>query len=243
MTKTELLWKALGYPSNKYEKSTITSDCVCASCCKELKVGSTSVHITQVIGDTMANQSQFLRYGRHICFACANMYSDSKAMHRGFIVAGETVFFPMISWDSATVERPNWLEALKIINAIDDKNTPCWSVMTTDPKPRLFPNAMLTSVGNFGAYVHAPDYDVSRFVMLSIPTVISTADSIIELLKLGFIKKTISESLVLDSKMVKKIGFKEVFRLEQNLKEFRKKPEFFPALIAAGVKKEVKNES
>ena len=242
MTKTELLWNALGCPTNKYEKTTIASDCVCASCCKELKTGDLAVHLTQIIGDTMANQSQFLRYGKHICQACAAMYSDSKAMHRGFIVAGKTVFFPMISWDSATAERPNWFDALKIISTLD-KDVPTWCVLTTDPKPRLFPNAMLTSVGNFGAYVHAPDYDVSRFLMLSISDILTIAEMIIELLKLGFIKKTIAENLVLDSKMVKKIGFKEVLKFEQDLKAFRKKPEFIPALIAGGLKKEVKNES
>ena len=113
------------------------------------------------------------------------------------------------------------------------KETPVIGVMTTDPKPRLWPMTQEMTVGNFGLYVHCPDYDVSTFLTLSIETILEYSKFLNDLLNMGFSKKACFYGTLGDKKRAKKDVLR-LLRIESTLKEMRCSDGFVVSLLVSG---------
>lgn len=226
-----LFWKNSGLPASKFRLEPATG--YCATCGDNLTQG---VRNETLAGDAFSRQSEFLAHGSHVCEACAWMYSSPKDTHRNVIAVGDKIWWPMIGHDSATDDRPTWYQVLTEV-ATMPPNTPCIGVLTTDPKPRLWPMTQQRTLGDFGLYVHCPDYDISEFRTFDLNECLATCRLIIECLSLGFSKQACWHGLFSDLKKVNKIGVDKVVALEAQLREARLTPHFLSSLLVAGIKK------
>lgn len=226
-----LIWLGAGEPEHKYEDEDYGNPC--ATC--GVRAGR-GVDTDQVNNPTFANHAEFFRFGSHVCRACAWLYGDPKRTHRNVLAVGDEVWWPMISHDSATVERPSWLDLLGTV--ADDParypgDSPWTGVLTTDPKPRNWPRCRLASAASPGLYLHAPDYDVSEWRSFGLPGVLEIASVVRAALDLGFSKRRVHAGLLSDYQKAKK-NIEEVMELEEALREYRMHQEFVPALLIAG---------
>jgi len=220
-----LVHSASGLPKGQWQLAAC--DGVCATCSVEIKEG---VPTKDLVSSTFSRQSEFLRFGDHVCEACGWLYSYPKETHRNVIAAGESVWWPMISAESATPERPQWLDVLKIIAGMP-ADTPIAGVLTADPKPRLWPLSNLARRDSFGIYVHCLDWDVSDYLSLNLDVLLSVALRLSSLLERGFSKSDCKFGL-LRSKITKKHPA-ETLQYEAEIKNLRNLPEFIPALLVA----------
>ena len=225
-----LVWENMGNPPHKYNTSKVAGYCACCG----VKIEGDFALSRDVLGTTFGRYTGSITFGTHICNSCAWFCSFPKQTHRNVIAAGNDVWWPMISRDSATEERPSWFDVLYAIKEMKP-DTPVIGVATTDPKPRLWPTVQEMTVGNFGLYVHHPDFDVSDFFKLNINRVIDYSIFISELLSQGFSKKSCFFSVLNDIKKVKKMPL-ELLETEKILKKMRGNPEFILALLISSKK-------
>ncbi len=226
-----LFWQNSGRPGTKFKLEPTTG--YCATCGATLTQG---VPNETLAGDAFSRQSEFLAHGSHACEACAWMYSFPKETHRNVIAVDDKIWWPMIGHDSATEDRPTWYQVLTDIATLPP-DTPCIGVLTTDPKPRLWPMTQQRTLGDFGLYVHCPDYDISEFRRFSLSDCLKACELIIQCLSLGFSKQACLHGLYTDLKKVNKIGVTKVVSLEEHLREIRHTEYFLPSLLVSGVKK------
>lgn len=231
----QLIWQNSNHPAHKF--TTEEASGYCATCGVQITQG---VACDTLAGDAFSRQSEFLAHGTHVCEACAWLYSFPKDTHRNVLAAGNQVWWPMISLDSATSERPAWYQILSVIIHYP-ADTPCIGVLTTDPKPRLWPLTQQRTIGDFGLYIHCPDYDISEFRRFSLQECLTTCDLLIQCLSLGFSKQACWHGLFSDLKKMNKIGMQKVVGLEARLREVRHTNHFLPSLLVAGIKKGVGN--
>ena len=234
MTAPRLVWRNAGEPTHKYREESYGG--LCATCGTKTEV---SISTDQINNPTFANHAEFFRYGTHACRACAWLYGDPKRTHRNVLAAGEELWWPMISIESATEERPSWLELLRRVAEMPPE-TLVAGVLTSDPKPRNWPRMRLATVADFGLYVHAPDYDTSVFRSVSLADLLVATEPILEALRRGFLKTRIYSGLLADYAKAKK-DLEGTMRLEEELRAIRNEPEFVPALLVSGIKKEEKD--
>lgn len=233
-TAPELLWHAAGEPPHKYaEESGETGPC--ATCATPLD-GRAGVPTRSVNNPTFSNHAEFFKFGSYVCRACAWLYGDPKRTHRNVLAVGDKLWWPMISVESATEERPSWLDLLYRVAGMPPE-TSVAGVLTSDPKPRLWPRMRLSTVGAYGLYVHSPDYSVSEWRALDLTALLSTTGPVLSALALGFPKARIYSGLPGDYRRTKG-NVEEAMRLESELRVLRNTPEFVPALLVSGVKKE-----
>lgn len=248
-----LIHESLNYPNGKFPISLYNG--VCATTGEPISEG---VPISEINNDSFSNHADFFQYSDHVSVWCAWWYSGVKETHRNIILMGNKVYFPMISLNPKDEppeekpdkkarnsfyslpplkpsDRPSWLGVFRNLSKMP-LETPCGGVLTVDPKVRLWPRTQLATVGNFGLYVHFPDYNLSEFVSFDLFKCLEICDFIISLLEQGYIKKTIANSLLGDAKKVKK-DLISVLKLEKQLKELRSTKEFLPALLISGIKK------
>jgi hypothetical protein len=165
----KLFHKNSGSPPHIFKAEPCSGHCAtCGEICTE------GVPSKLLVGTSFGRQSDFLKFGDHVCAACAWMYSFPKETHRNVIAAGDKIWWPMISHDSATEKRPAWLDVLKKIAHMPE-DTVVLGVLTTDPKPRLWPMTQPMTVEKFGLYVHCTDYDVSEFREFSLAECLAVA--------------------------------------------------------------------
>lgn len=136
------------------------ANCVCATCAAEIPMG---VPISKIENPTFSQNADFLRYSKHVCVACAWLYWAGKGKPGNFIAAGSSYAQLVISHESVVENKEPWFKALNRIADMPTDTLAC-GVLTTDVKPRLWPRTKLATVGNFGLYVHAQDYDLSAYV-------------------------------------------------------------------------------
>lgn len=233
---SQIVWLAAGSPEAQWPMESHGGHC--ATCGQSMSHGVDTSRINNI---SFSRHADFFRFGSHACPACAWLYSFPKQTHRNLLaVGGETLYWPMISWDSATPERPSWYAALCAINSMP-ADIPVVGVITTDPKPRLWPRAKVATIGSFGLYVHVTDWDRSGYVRLSLPRLLEIADFMIKILEAGFTKKRIGLSLFSDYARARK-QFHDVAAWENDLRRMREETEFIPALLIAGKIKTQKYE-
>ena len=230
LTVSGMLWRAMGMPAPKWELEPVQG--LCGTCGQPITAG---VPQKAINSPTFAQHADYLKYGTHVCAACAYLYGMGRSRPGNFLVVGERVYWPVISQDAETEERPSWLRVIREVARMDPR-LPAAGVLTTDVKPRLWPRARAVTLRAFGLYVHAPEYDVSEFRELDLFELERVALEIVEALRLGFTKADVYHGLWRNYKRMKKHG-KAGVELEKTLAGLRQKAEFVPALVIAGVRK------
>ena len=231
MTPSTLWFAAAGEPPHPYTESLVEGG-HCATCATPLSRG---VPIQEIVTVTFAQHGDYLRYGTHVCPACAWLYGLGKGNPGNIVAAGDRYWRPMIGHDSATDQRPQWVSVLQDI-ATMPLDTPVAGVMTSDPKPRLWPRAELCTVGAFGLYLHCPDYNLSEFRRFDLRGCLVIVQAVTEAIIAGWPKRLIATSLFGDYKRASKAPVAAA-RIESSLAPLRATPEFIPALLIAGVRK------
>lgn len=223
-----LIWKNSGKPEHKFTKHKKNNG-NCATCGSKLNTESAALK-SEAVGTDFSRQSDFLPFGDYICEPCAWLYSYPKETHRNVIAFEDRVIWPMISSDSATEERPTWAYILNYINQNYNKSTKIVGLMTTDPKPRLWPMTESVTIHNFGLYVHCSDYNISEFINFSLEDCIEISSYVSDLISDGFSKISCLNGLLKDYKRVKK-DISSSLKKENELKKMRLNNAFIPALI------------
>jgi len=230
LTVSGLLWRAAGMPAPKWELEPAEGPC--GTCGRPITAG---VPQKAINSPTFAQHSDYLKYGSHVCAACAWLYGLGRSRPGNFLVVGERVYWPVISLESETEDRPSWLRVIREVARMDPR-LPAAGVLTTDVKPRLWPRTRVVTLRAFGLYVHAPEYDVSTFVELDLAELERVALEIGEALRQGFTKTDVYHGLWRNYKRMRRLG-KEGIELEKRLSEVRQSEVFVPALVVAGVRK------
>lgn len=210
---------------------------VCATCAAEINQG---VPIGRIENPTFSQHADFLRYSKHVCAGCAWLYWAGKGKPGNFIAVGDKYQQLVISHESVVEDKEPWFSALNRIALLPPETLVC-GVLTTDVKPRLWPRTKLATVGRFGLYMHAPDYDLSAFVDFDLSECLRISALMREPLVAGYSKASIYHGLLTDFNRSSKYLARS-FGWESELKECRGNPAFIPALLISGVTKEDKKD-
>lgn len=235
-TAPQLIWEAAGSPApagktgSRYRLESALGRC--ATCAAPIVEGVPARPRRGVAGidnDTFTGHAEYLRFGTHVCSACAWLYGDPKRAHRGVLALGRTVWWPTIAADLP--DRPRWRRALGDV-ARAALDTPMTGVLTTDPKPRLWPRARLATAGQPGLYVHAPDYDRSTWMPLDLHGVAAALAAVDAARGLGAVKAAIWTGLGVTS-LCDRWGVKAVEAVERRLAALRPSAELLVAILVA----------
>lgn len=229
-------WTAAGSPAHGYYQEMAKT--VCSTCALPITDG---VPLAKIETPTTANHADYFRFGsRHICPACAWLFSAGKGRPGNYVATPGRLEYTVISLESVVESKRPWIEVFADLAALPP-DTPVAGVMTTDVKPRLWPRVRLATIGRFGLYLHAPDYDVSEWREFSLPACIDLIGRMIEPLTAGYAKASLYHGLLRDYARSAKDPTRAMV-WETILAKHRSQPHFLPALIAAGVPKENKRD-
>ena len=222
MTHTQLCYQEAGCPPLE---SLQTTDAYCATCGQHTRQ---AVNQNDINNPTFSRHGDFLK-GEWVCPACTFMYRQGKARPGNYLaIEGHGFNYLAIS---AEGDKKSWNEMLAELVKLP-KHTKVTGVLTTDVKPRLFPRAQLATVGDFGLYIHAGDYDVSEYRDFDLDDCLQAIDLINEALSLKFTKGSIASNLFDYFKIATK-DLAVTQDLELRLSKIRDNPAFIPALIIA----------
>lgn len=244
ITAPRLSWEAAGSPApNKRFKvvSTVGADSVCATCGGEAE--GEAVTVASIDNNAFSERHESFKYkSSHVCMACAWLYGAGPSKPGNFFSTHEHFEQTVISLESVVADKRPWLHVLRDA-ALLPSDTACTGVLTTDVKPRLWPRARLASIGSFGLFVHAPDYDTSQWVSFCLHELLEIVDIAIPALQLGFAKASLYHGLLRDYQHFQKKP-DSALEIELSIKPFRKSAAFLPAILVAGITKEdLKNDS
>lgn len=240
LTAPHLAWRAAGAGPATWPLEPATGHC--ATCGIALSAG---VPLTQFVGETYSQPADFVGFGSHVCGACAWWHSETKQRHRAWLVAGDTLWWPILSVETAAAtadpQRPAWRDVLRHVATLPPA-TPLAGLLTSDPKPRLWPRVRASTVGRALLYVHStgdksPVGEVSTLLALELPRLVACLDLMQPLLAAGWPKRVIWQGLLTDFTRASR-AMVAALREEQALARVRALPEFAVALLAAGVTKE-----
>ena len=238
-TNSQLAWNGAGKPppNDKYLISSYRG--LCATC--GIDVDGDAVSISEIDNATFSNHADFFKFGNsHVCLACAWMYGAGKGKPGNYIATPTSYEQTVISLESVVEDKRPWLTVIKEIANLP-QDTPVTGVLTTDVKIRLWPRARVCTVGNFGIYVHCPDYDVSEYLEFDIADLIKAVDRIVPALALGFAKASVWYGLMRDYQRTSKDPLRAM-QLESEFVAMRSQPYFLPAVLMVGVTKEEKSK-
>lgn len=238
---TALAWGASGRPEHGYTLSVTPYGTRCATCGVDVyTVDEFAVHISDIETPTTANHADFFRFGsQHVCAACAWLFNAGKGRPGNYIATPNRFELTVISVESVVMDKRPWLTVLDELKKLP-ADTPVAGVMTTDVKPRLWPRVRLATRGAFGLYIHVPDWDVSEFRSFDLGECLRTIDTLLPMLAAGYAKASLFFGLLRDNARASRDPA-QAMAWEALLQPLRTTPHFIPALIAAGVTKEVKN--
>lgn len=239
-TAPALAWCAAGSPAATWVAEPIAI--VACACCG--MAATTSVPISAFVAETYSQPSDFLAFGDRVCPACAWWHSETKQRHRGWLVAGNQLWWPLISVETATEfadpARPSWRDLLRDVAALPP-DTPVAGLLTADPKPRLWPRVRAGTVARGGLYVHStgdksPVGDLSATLALDFAVVARLIDALVPLLAHGFTKRALWRGLVTDyARSTRDLA--GTLRADRALAPERTRPEFAVAVLVAGLTK------
>lgn len=236
MSASSHTWQAAGQPAHPYKEEAISSRC--ATCGDSLAVG---VPLADIETPTMANHADYFCYGtKHVCRACAWFFTIGKGRPGNFLACGDRLEYLVISLESVVADKRPWLTALSELAGLPPE-TLVTGVMTTDVKPRLWPRARLATVGSFGLYVHAPDYDVSGWREFELSACIATIEVMRGPLRAGYAKTSLYHGLFRDYARACRDPA-QAAEWDKHLARHRQAAHFLPALIAAGTTQEEKKD-
>lgn len=239
-TASQLIWRAFGSRApegktgGKYVFEAATGSC--ATCAAPLTSGVPFeprrgiAGIAGIDNDTFSGHSEYARWGTHVCKACAWLYGDPKRMHRSVLVVGGRGWWPTIA---QTIEgRPRWRYILGEV-ARSAPSTPMTGVLTTDPKPRLWPRTCIATCGVPGLYVHIPEQDISRWAPIDITRLACALRAVDAAVQAGATKTATLRGLFGAPKLVDALGLDMIDRLERELSPMRGTIEFNIAAVIA----------
>lgn len=230
-TAPELMWRAFGSRApegktgSRYRFAPATGRCV--TCGAGIAAG---VPFAAIDNETFSGHAEFARWGTHACAACAWLYGDPKRTHRGMLVIGAEGWWPTIKADLDG--RPRWREALLRIGKAAPQ-TPMTGVLTTDPKPRLWPRAQLAVCARPGVYLHIPEQDISGWVSFDLAGVRDALDAVDRALALGASKTLALRGLWGSPALADKAGLAAVAAAERALAPLRGSVEMVIAAVVA----------
>ena len=234
---SSLCWAGAGKPPPNDSYKLSKNTCTCATCGND--VDGDSAAIKEIENPSFGNHADFFKFGAQaVCLACAWMFGLGKGKPGNYIATANGFEQTVISLESVVEDKRPWLDVIKEI-ATMPADTQVTGVITTDVKIRLWPRTRVCTVGNFGLYVHCPDYDVSRHIDFSIKDLLTAIDIIIPALTAGFAKASCWYGPMRDYARFSKDPERAML-LEMQLSNIRRNPEFLPALLMAGVTKEGK---
>jgi hypothetical protein len=189
----------------------------------------------------MANHADYFSNGtKHVCRACSWLFASGKGRPGNFLACGNQFELLVISLESVVADKRPWMIALSELAGMPPE-TPVTGVMTTDVKPRLWPRARLATVGSFGLYVHAPDYDVSGWREFDLTACLAAIEVMRGPLRAGFAKASVYHGLFRDYARVCRDPA-QAAEWDNLLTRHRREAHFLPALIAAGTTQEEKKD-
>lgn len=236
MSASQHAWKAAGQPAHQYAEEP--ADTVCATCAAPIMSG---VPLAQIETPSTANHADYFRFGsKHVCPACAWLFDAGKGRPGNYIATPGAMEYTVISLESVVTDKRPWIEVLADVAALPPE-TPVAGVMTTDVKPRLWPRVRLATVARFGLYVHAPDYDISEYREFSLAACMALIGLMIAPLTAGYAKASLYNGLFRDHARTTRDPARAM-AWDALLATHRSQPHFLPALIAAGVTKETKQD-
>ena len=239
ISTSTLAWQGAGSPTQEKFKTTTYQGC-CATC--GVPINGEAVAISEIDNPTFSNHADFFPFpGKHVCPACAWLYGAGKAKPGNFIATPTSYEQAVISMDSVVDDKRPWLHILTDIATLPS-DTPVTGVLTTDVKPRLWTRARVSTVGRFGLYVHAPDFDLSDHIDFSLPDLLGIVDAMRPALLAGYAKASLYHGLMRDYARAQK-HMAQALEWEQALMPLRGNPAFLPALLVAGVSKQEKQDA
>lgn len=235
MSASKLCWEASGRPDIHKKFKTERALTACATCGDP--IDGKAVTVSSIDNNAFSERHESFRYkSGHSCMACAWLYGAGPSKPGNFFCVPAAFEQTVISLESVVEDKRPWLHVLREAASLP-ADTPCTGVLTTDVKPRLWPRAQLASIGNFGLFVHAPDYDTSQWVGLDLHELLHIAGTVIPALRLGFAKASLYHGLLRDYQRFSKKP-DEALELELAIQPLRKSPAFLPAILVAGATKE-----
>lgn len=235
LTSSQYVWVSAGRQDHKFKK--YTASCYCATCGGE--AGDNSALVSDIDNKSFSDQSFIFKNGtQYVCQSCAWLFSVGTAKPGNYIAYQDRFEQTVISLESIVQDKRPWLNVLREISMMDSETLVC-GVMTTDVKPRLWPRTKLSTIGNFGLYVHAPDYDISEYLEFDLKSSILLIDRIVSALEIGFSKKSIYYGLGVDYARFSR-NCADSIKLEKYFSEHRNMNHFIPSLIAANILKKDK---
>lgn len=239
---SSMCWSASGYPEiNKFETEAAQTESICGTCGTLIFANDRAVAISSIDNKAFSERHESFKYpSLYICQACAWLYGAGRSKPGNFFCTPGQFEQTVISLDSVVEDKRPWLHVLKEAVSFPS-STPCAGVLTTDVKPRLWPRAQMSSIGNFGLFVHAPDYDTSHFISFDLQECLQIIELVRPALLAGFAKASLYHGLLRDYQRFFK-NPETALSVEQSISELRKSPAFLPAILMAGVtKEEIKN--
>lgn len=239
-TASQLAWTAAGRPrpNDKYEISQYQG--ICSTCGTD--INGDAVAITEIDNSAFSNHADFFRFGgTHVCLGCGWLYGAGKGRPGNYISTPNKFEQAVISLESVVLDKRPWLTIIREI-ATMPPDTPVNAVLTTDVKIRLWPRSRVCTVGRFGLYVHCPDYDISQHIDCNLNDLLKIIDLMLPVLTAGFAKASIWYGLYRDyARMTRNIDSAPAW--EGEFQKLRRNASFLPALLMAGVTKEVKKSN
>jgi len=236
LSASDLAWSAAKNPYHGLR--ALRQVGVCAVCAAPMQ---TNVAISDIETPTTSDHANIFRHSRDgVCEACAWLFMAGRGRLGNDVATPEAIEYTVISLESVVTDKRPWLHVLRDLAALP-ADTPVCGVMTTDVKPRLFHRTRLATIGAFGLYVHALDYDRSEYVAFDLRECLAIIDAMTPALQRGYAKRSLYFGLLTDhARSSADLGF--CMDAEQRLTAARANPAFLPALIAAGVTKEDKHD-
>jgi len=237
LTAAELMWRGFGSRSpegktgSQYQFEPAAGRC--CTCGAEIAEGVPFAPRRGVAGidnDTFSGHGEFARWGTHACRACAWFYGDPKRTHRGCLVVGDRGWWPTIAQEIEG--RPRWRHVLGEIGRAGG-DAPMTGVLTSDPKPRLWPRAQLATCGAPGLYLHVPDYDVSGWTIFDLRRVERAIAAVDDAIAAGATKRAAFYGLWLQAQLVDRLGLAATAALEAALAPHRGSVELTIAVLIA----------
>lgn len=235
LTAPQIAWASAGSPAptklvsrkeGRAPVALVAHDGQCATCGGTMESG---MPVADVLNETFSQHGDYLKWGTHVCPACAWFFTDPKQHHRAFLGAGDLFLWPVLGEASVTEDRPLWRNALRRLVDLPE-DTPAVALLTTDPKPRLWPRVQAGTAARLRAYVHSPDDDLSATVELETVDLLSAIDLIEGALAAGFNRATVRRGLLSDIKTAGK-DLAGAVRLEGKIAAIRRRSVFIPAVL------------
>lgn len=235
-----LVWAAAGRPAPEGKTGATyrleAAAGLCATCAAPIAEGVPVMPRRGVAGidnETFHGHAEYFRFGTHVCAACAWLYGDPKRTHRSVVAIGGSLWWPKLG--PAAEGRPRWRTVLADLAGCGHTapGTLVAGVLTTDPKPRLWPRMTLSMAAAPELYVHSPDHDWSRPTAIDPDAVRAALFLVDEALASGASRRACWHGLLGSQKLVDAAGLDRLLQIDAALAPLRGGPTLLAACLVA----------